>query len=103
MFERLKEKDAYDLFFCIDHYSGGIDALVQEFKPHIKNKLVMEGLGKIRSKFSTLKHVDPNWVADFLETADKEERDILMRRAYEKVTDLLDALQDKRMDRGVID
>ncbi len=93
MFERLKEKDAYDIFFCIEHYPGGMDALVREFKPHIKNKLVIEGLGKIRSKFSTLKHVGPKWVADFLETADKDERDILMRRAYEKVTELLDALK----------
>lgn len=54
---------------------------------------VIEGLGKVRSKFSTLKHVGPKWVADFLETDDEEERDILMRRAYEKVTELLDALK----------
>jgi hypothetical protein len=93
MFERLKEKDAYDIFFCIEHYPGGMDALVREFKPHVKNKLVIEGLGKIRAKFATLKHVGPKWVADFLETADKDERDILMRRAYEKVTELLDALK----------
>ncbi len=93
MFERLKEKDAYDIFFCIEHYPGGMNALAREFKPHIKNKLVIEGLGKIRSKFSTPKHVGPKWLADFLETADKEERDILMRRAYEKVTELLDVLK----------
>jgi hypothetical protein len=93
MFERLKEKDAYDIFFCVEHYPGGMEALVREFKPHSKNRLVVEGLCKIRSKFSTLKHVGPKWVADFLETADEEERDILMRRAYEKVTELLDALK----------
>jgi predicted nucleotidyltransferase len=93
MYERLKEKDAYDIFFCIEHYPGGVDALVQEFKPHLKNKLVRERLGKIRSKFATLKHVGPKWVADFLESADKDEREILMRRAYEKVLELLNALE----------
>jgi hypothetical protein len=93
MYERLKEKDAYDIFFCIEHYPGGAEAIVREFKPHLKNKLVMEGLGKIRSKFATLKHVGPAWVADFLETADKDDREILMRRAFEKVTELLNALE----------
>ena len=92
MYERLKEKDAYDIFFCIEHYPGGADAIIQEFTPHLKNKLVMEGLGKIRAKFVTLKHAGPAWVADFLETSDKDEREILMRRAYEKVRELLDGL-----------
>jgi hypothetical protein len=93
MYDRLKEKDAYDIFFCIEHYPGGLDALVQEFKPHLSNKLVMEGLGKIRSKFSTLQHAGPKWVADFLESNGQEEREILMRRAFEKVLELLDALK----------
>ncbi|MEK6698597.1 MAG: hypothetical protein AABZ10_06070 [Nitrospirota bacterium] len=95
MHERLKEKDAYDIYFCLEHYAGGVDALVREFKPHLKNKLVMEGLGKIRSRFATMKHVGPVWVADFMEKSNKEEREILMRRVYEKVTDMLDALKIK--------
>lgn len=53
----------------------------------------MEGLGKIRSKFAGVNYVGPRWVADFLETAEKDDRDILMRRAYEKVSELLNALE----------
>ena len=34
----------------------------------------MEGLGKIRSRFATMKHVGPVWVADFMEKSNKEER-----------------------------
>lgn len=93
MHDRMKEKDAYDIFYCIEHYRGGVDALVREFKPHLKNKLVSEGLGKIRSKFAGINYVGPRWVADFLEETEKEERDILIRRAYEKVSELLDGLK----------
>jgi hypothetical protein len=57
--------------------------------------LVQEGLTKIRSKFASIEHIGPKWVADFLEIADKEEREIVIRRAYEKTTGLLDLLDIK--------
>lgn len=65
----------------------------EAFRPHIKNKLITEGLEKIRSKFASIEHIGPKWVADFLEVADKEDRDIIMRRAYEKISELLDILK----------
>lgn len=92
MHERMKEKDAYDMFYCVDHYPGGVEALAAEFRPFIKNRLVVEGLEKIRSKFASVEHTGPIWVADFLEITEKEDRDIIMRRAYEKVSELLDVL-----------
>jgi hypothetical protein len=93
MFERMKEKDAHDIYYCVEHYSGGVEGLAAEFVPPIKNKLITEGLGKIRSKFASIEHIGPKWVADFLEKADKEDRDIIMRRAYEKLSELLDILK----------
>ncbi len=81
------------LYYCVEHYPGGVEGLAEEFMPHIKNKLVIEGLEKIRSKFASIEHVGPKWVADFLEVADKEDRDIIMRRAYEKVNELLGILR----------
>ncbi len=93
MYERMKEKDAYDIYYCIEHYPGGIERLASEFRPHLKNKLVIEGLEKIRSKFASVEHIGPKWVADFLEVTEKEDRDIIMRRAYEKISELLDILK----------
>jgi len=58
----------------------------------LKNKLVIEGLAKIRNKFASVEHIGPKWVADFLEATEREDRDIIMRRAYEKVNELLDLL-----------
>jgi hypothetical protein len=93
MYERMKEKDAYDIYYCVDRYPGGVKVLAAEFRPYIKNKLVVEGLEKIRNKFASVEHLGPKWVADFLEVAEKEDRDIIMRRAYEKTTELLDILE----------
>ena len=92
MNERMKEKDAYDIYYCVEHFPGGVESLALEFKTFRKNKLVLEGLGKIRSKFASVEHIGPRWVADFLEVTEKEDRNIIVRRAYEKINELLDLL-----------
>jgi hypothetical protein len=92
MFDRMKEKDAYDIYYCIEHFAGGPEALADEFAPFSKNLLVREGLAKIRSKFASIDHIGPKWVADFLEIVDRKEREIVIRRAYEKAKGLLDLL-----------
>lgn len=92
MYDRMKEKDAYDIYYCVEHFPGGTDKLAAEFTAFLKNKLVLEGLGKIRGKFASVEHVGPAWVADFFEITEREDREIVMRRAYEKVKELLDIL-----------
>ena len=92
MNERMKEKDAYDIYYCVEHFPGGVESLALEFNSFRKNKLVLEGLGKIRSKFASVEHIGPRWVADFLEVTEKEDRNIIVRRAYEKINELLDLL-----------
>ncbi len=84
MYSRMKEKDAYNIFYCIEQHPDGIEHLIAEFKPLMGNGLVAEGLSKIRSKFASIEHVGPKWVADFLEIRNPEDRAIIMRRAYER-------------------
>lgn len=90
--DRLKEKDAYDIYYCVHRYPGGLAALADAFRPHIENRLVREGLAKIREKFLSPEHAGPRWVADFLEIIDLEERAIQQRAAYEQITALLQKL-----------
>ncbi len=87
--DRLKEKDAYDIYYCVRHYPGGIDALVEAFHPHATHGLVQEGLRKIAEKFASPEHSGPKHVADFLEIDDAEERELLQRDAYERLHALL--------------
>jgi len=90
--DRLKEKDAYDIYYAVHVYPGGPARLAEEFRPHLGLALVWEGLGKIRVKFRTPEDAGPHWVADFLAEADPETRAILQRRVYEEITAWLDSL-----------
>jgi hypothetical protein len=90
--ERLKEKDAWDIYFCLLHYPGGINALAEAFRPHLKHGLIREGIEKIRKHFSSLDHIGPKFVADFEEVEDPDERARIMRDAYERVQALLERL-----------
>ena len=89
---RLKEKDPWDILFCLKHHPGEIDALIEEFRPFCNNKLVLEGLSNIAGKFASPEHIGPKQIADFEEITDKEERERLQRDAYERVNYLLKKL-----------
>jgi len=89
---RMKEKDAWDIYYCLLNYPGGIDALAEEFKAHLHHGLVREGLRKMAGKFSSAKAFGPKSVADFEGIDDPEERERIERDAYERVNALLSRL-----------
>jgi hypothetical protein len=83
--DRMKEKDAWDIYYCILTYPGGIEGLVQEFEPHKDHGLVQEGLSKIASKFTSEKDIGPKFIADFEEADDPDEIERIKRDAFERV------------------
>jgi hypothetical protein len=87
--DRMKEKDAWDICFCVTHFPGGLDALAEAFRPHLGNGLVKESLAKIRNTFASPQHIGPRWVADFDGLTDEEARAIRQRDAFERVSALL--------------
>jgi hypothetical protein len=92
MWESAKEKHAYDIYFAINHFEGGRDDLTKEFRPHISNSLVVEGLGKIKKLFDSIKSRGPIEVANFLGVPEDDERALLVRDVFEKVNVLMDSL-----------
>lgn len=92
IWERYKEKDAYDIYFTILNYPGGIQELVKIFKPAKSNTLVKEGLGKIKAKFKDVNSIDPTWVTTFQDTDDAEDKELIKRDAYERVNTFIDRL-----------
>ena len=92
IWERMKEKDAYDIYYCCKNYPGGVGTLAKTIKPLLKNNLAREGLGKIKAKFGTVNEIGPSWVADFLEVPDSEERARIQREAFEFTNALMDKL-----------
>jgi hypothetical protein len=94
--DRLKEKDPYDIYYCVRHYPGGRDALVEAFRPFAGSSLVSEALVKIREKFATPTHIGPKHVADFYDERDAEAREIRLRDASERLLAFVDAVERLR-------
>lgn len=90
---RLKEKDAWDIYYCLRNYPGGIKKLAEEFRPLLLNKLGREALVNLADKFASPEHVGPKQVADFEGITDAEERERRQRDAYERVRTFLELLQ----------
>ncbi len=93
MANRLKEKDAWDIYYCIRNYPGGVERLAEEFEPILKNKLILEAFIDLKDKFASPDHIGPKHVADFEEITDPDERALIQRDAFERVHALLTHLQ----------
>ena len=86
---RGKAKDAYDIYFIIKHYIGGVRELAKEFEPVMDKNIVLEAKEKLLGKFASENHVGPKDVADFLDLDDEESIEMIKRDAYEQVQALL--------------
>jgi len=93
LWENFKEKHAYDIYFTILHYPGSIGELVKTFESVKYNKLVLEGLGKIRAKFNDINSIGPVWVVNFEGIEEEEEKEGVKRDVYERVNAFLDGLE----------
>jgi len=85
---RGKAKDAYDIYFLLKHYAGGITAIAKLFETVRKTNIVSDMKTKLNEKFLSISHAGPVDVADFME-AEGEERELIIRDAYEQVHALL--------------
>jgi len=89
---RMKEKDAYDIYYCLRYFPGGPQALVSAFEEFPPNKLVDEGMRILKEKFASPEHIGPVFVTTFMEEMDQETRERIQRDAYERVRALLESL-----------
>jgi hypothetical protein len=64
---RLKQKDAYDVYYCIRNYPGGIAALATDCHPLLKHQNAVDGYTFINAKFETLDSFGPTCVRRFVE------------------------------------
>lgn len=89
---RLKEKDAWDIYFCVREYPGGVQALAEHLREKIGHGLVREALEKISRHFETPDHRGPRHVADFEGIDEEQTREIVQRDAYQRVKRICDIL-----------
>ncbi len=93
---RIKEKDAYDIWFTLANYPGGIPAVVEEFGPFVDHGLVRETVAILDGKYASTEHFGPTSVAVFLEH-DGDAAQLTRRDAFERVQALLEGLRASAM------
>ncbi len=85
---RGKAKDAYDIYFLIKNYSGGVHELAKLFSG-VKSLKIVQGMKeKLSDKFASVNHAGPVDVALFME-AQEEEAEIIRRDAFEQIHALI--------------
>lgn len=89
---RGKAKDAYDIYFVIKHYAGGVEALAKEFDAVRDRPMVKEMKEKLSDKFGSEDHAGPKDVSDFMDLMDDEEIALIKRDAYEQVQALIERI-----------
>lgn len=66
---RDKQKDAYDIWFCIRNYEGGIEALAEECRPLLEEQEARRAYESIAEKFRNESDFGPITVRRFLENS----------------------------------
>ena len=65
--KRLKRKDAYDIYYSIRNFPGGIDALVEATRPLLDMRSARKGYRLIADKFRNVRDFGPTSVREFVE------------------------------------
>lgn len=85
---RYKDKDAYDLYYFIKYYGGGVFAVLGALKPDLNHRLVIEAIETMRSNFASEDAAGPSQVVRFLEL-DEDAAEITRRDVFETIHLLL--------------
>lgn len=85
MRDRLKQKDPYDIYYCLKNFPNGIEKIAELFSLLRRNKLVGEALGILAEKFNSPEHVGPVHITEFLEITEPYEQELTKRDSYERV------------------
>lgn len=65
--KRFKRKDAYDIYYSVRNYAGGLGALAMECKKLLAEEDAAVGFGYIAEKFSELEGFGPTCIRQFVE------------------------------------
>ena len=64
---RYKQKDAYDIYYCVRNYPGGPEALAAACRPLLEHASGVAGFAFIAGKFDTPDGFGPTCVRRFVE------------------------------------
>jgi len=64
---RLKQKDAYDIYYCVRNFPGGPAALAEACRPLLEHESAARGYGYIAEKFNRVEGFGPDRVRRFVQ------------------------------------
>ena len=67
---RYKQKDAYDVYYCVRNFPGGPAALAEDCRPLLKHEDGVTGYEHINVKFGSFNSLGPTCVRRFVEETD---------------------------------
>ena len=67
---RLKQKDAYDIYYCVRNFEGGAEALAAACRPLLKHESAQRGYRFIAEKFDHVDGYGPDRVRRFVRETD---------------------------------
>jgi hypothetical protein len=91
--ERSSEKDAYDIYWLFKNHPNGENGIIQEFSRMRHNKLVVQALFLIKEHFKNIDSLGPVAVANFLEPITDEEKELIIRDAFETINRIMEGLK----------
>lgn len=86
--DRMKEKDAYDIYYCCVHHPDGIAGLAQEIRGLLDDPEAIKAVDELQRKFAGLDSVGPVWAASVVQS-DGGDFELAQRETYERVQALL--------------
>ncbi|HUD44390.1 MAG TPA: hypothetical protein VMR41_02505 [Patescibacteria group bacterium] len=92
--QRLKQKDAYDIYSLVMYYKNGVTSIAEEIRPFMTHELIQESIKNLQEHFKAEDWVGPGLVADFFRETG-EAREQRMTQAYVEVQRLLELLGSK--------
>ena len=88
-FESRKEpKDAYDIYYCLKNYPGGLAALIEEYQKIKNNGLVKEGIVILNKLFTDPLAIGPQRAARFM-ADNPTERTVIATECAKLITTVL--------------
>lgn len=90
---RDKPKDTYDLCYCLEHFSGGLETLADDWKKRLGEKDVARAIEILQEKFTEVEAFGPQQLVEFYNSPDAESQAMQSRRAYELVQKFLQLLE----------
>lgn len=89
--ERKREKDAYDVYFCLRACAGGPETLAESVRPLLGQAVVNEAVEILRTKFRAIDRIGPQWAAQ-VASEHGEDFEQVARDAFERMVLLLGTL-----------